>query len=75
MFFYHMTTAICSKVKMFDTTTMEEWLIKMLELTELAKITSLVREKTIFIFMDDWKSLTDFLHEIEKNCTYNLWFN
>lgn len=30
---------------------MEEWLVEMMELAEMAKMTSLIREKTIFTFI------------------------
>lgn len=38
----------------------------MLGLTEMARLTSLIREKTITTFIDDWKPLIVFLHEIAK---------
>ena len=53
--------------------TMEEWLVKMMELAEMAKLTSLIREKTITMFTADWKPLIAFLPETEKNA-YDLWF-
>lgn len=34
---------------------MEEWIVKVTELTEMAKITCLVRVKTISTFIKDWK--------------------
>lgn len=42
--------------------TMEEWLVKMMGLTEMAKL-----------FVADRKPLTDFLHKTEKIYTYDLW--
>lgn len=46
--------------------TTKEWLEKMLELSVLAKFTSLIREKAVNSFIADWKPLIDFLHEIEN---------
>lgn len=38
----------------------------MMELAEMAKLTSLIREKTISTYIADWKPLMDFLHKTEK---------
>lgn len=46
--------------------TVEDWMIKQTELTEMAKLTSLVREKTIRAFLADWKPYMDFLLKEEK---------
>lgn len=34
---------------------MEEWIVKMMELAEIAKLTALVRGRTLSKFNDDWK--------------------
>lgn len=47
--------------------TMEEWLAKMMELREMNKLISLIREKVIFTFMAAWKPLIDLLRETRKN--------
>ena len=41
--------------------TMEEWMVKLMELAEMAKLTALIREKTLTNFMANWKPLLDFL--------------
>lgn len=48
---------------------LKEWLVNMMELSEMAKLTSLVIEKTIPTFMADWESRIDFFFGIkqEKN--------
>lgn len=43
--------------------------MKMIELV-MAKLTSLIKEKTVSVFVADWKLLVDFLHEIEKMCSW-----
>ena len=47
--------------------TMEEWLVKLTDFAEMDKLTSLIRERTLSTFIDDWKPLMDFLHKNEKN--------
>lgn len=49
---------------------LEEWLVKMMELAEMDKLTALIREM-ISTFIADWKPLIDSLHETEK---VNLWW-
>lgn len=41
--------------------TVKEWLVKLTDLAEMDKLTSLVREKALFTFISDWLLLTDFL--------------
>lgn len=48
---------------------------RMMKLTELAKWTNLVREKTIFPFIGDWKHFMDFLHKKFKNELVMYHFN
>lgn len=45
---------------------MKEWLVKRMELAKMAKLTSLTRDKTIFMFIADRKPLIDIAHELEK---------
>lgn len=47
--------------------TMEEWLVKVTELAEVAKLTSLIRERTITTFISGWNILMDFLLKKEEN--------
>lgn len=47
--------------------TVEDWMIKLIELTEMAKLTSLVRGKTIRTFLTDWKPYMEFLLKEEKS--------
>lgn len=42
---------------------MEEWLIKLMELSEMVKMT---KEKTLSYFNANWKPLLNFGHETEK---------
>lgn len=48
-----------------STLSMEEWLVKMLALAEMARLTSLVREKTFYIYV--W------LEETKKNDSLMNW--
>lgn len=52
--------------------TMEEWMIKMMELVKMAKLTFFIREKTLRKFMVDWKSFLD-LCRTEKD-EFMTWF-
>lgn len=52
--------------KSMETLTVENWWLKNLELAEMAKLISLIRENAISIFMTNWKPFIDFLHENEK---------
>lgn len=38
----------------------EEWLVKMVEHSEMGKLASFEPRKTIFTFLADWKPLIDF---------------
>lgn len=40
---------------------------KMMEFDEVAKLNPLIREKTISMFIADWKILMDFLHKAGEN--------
>lgn len=53
----------CSKIIIF---TMEEWMVKMLELAETAKLTSWIRGKPISTFIADWKPFIDFFFRNSK---------
>lgn len=46
---------------------MEEWIVKMMECAQMAKLPALIREKTLINFNADWKPLFNFLCETEKN--------
>lgn len=46
---------------------MEEWMMKMMDIAEMAKLTALIRDQTLSKFNADWKSSLTFLHETEKN--------
>lgn len=51
-------------------TRIEEWLVKLMEFAEMAKLTFLW-EGELFIFIANWKLFLDFLHE--KKWTDSLW--
>lgn len=40
---------------------MKGWLVKLTEFAEMAKLTTLNREKSLLPFINDWKSVMDFL--------------
>lgn len=44
-----------------------ERLVTVMKLAETAKLTSLIREKTLPKFIVIWKPLIDFLHKMGKN--------
>lgn len=50
----------------------EEWSAKEVELAETAKLTSLIRGKTISTFMAGWKPIINFLPETEKDVLLRL---
>lgn len=50
--------------------TMEEWLMKMTEWTEMATFTCLIRKRAIATFISDWKHLIYFLL---KRTSETLW--
>lgn len=39
---------------------MEEWMVKMMELAEMIKLTFLFRENTASMFIANWKPIMDF---------------
>lgn len=45
---------------------MEAWIVKMAELVEMAKLTSLIKEGPTNTFIKDWKPVRDFLLKMEK---------
>lgn len=45
----------------------QEWLAKMVERAEMAKLTCLLRERSITTFFSDWNPLMDFLLKKEGN--------
>lgn len=55
------------KWKSLTLPTTEEWCVKMLELAEIVKLASLMREQSIIVLIADWKPLIDFVHETNKN--------
>lgn len=63
--------AAVQKLKSSVIATIEKWIMKMMELVEVAKLTSLVREKILSTFIANWKPLMDFTHETKKG---NWWF-
>lgn len=48
--------------------TTEEWLVKVMEFEEMAKLTILLKEKTTSTFMGDWEPL-NFCMKWRKKCT------
>lgn len=46
---------------------MEEWVVKLSELMEMAKVTWLVNNKTIHTFIKDWKHFMNFFPEMGKS--------
>lgn len=46
--------------------TTEDWLLKMMEFAKMAKLTTLIREKTLSTFTSNWKLLIHFLCEMKK---------
>lgn len=55
---------MCSELEIYENT--QSRLFKMLELAEMAKLTYLVKNKTISIFMVNWTLLVVFLYEKEE---------
>uniref|UniRef100_A0A670Y998 Uncharacterized protein n=1 Tax=Pseudonaja textilis TaxID=8673 RepID=A0A670Y998_PSETE len=53
---------------------MDEWLQKLMELTEMAKLTTLIKEKNISTFVSTWRHLLNFVLEVEKNKTFDFGF-
>lgn len=56
-----------SVILKINNNTLEAWRVKMRELEEMAKLTCLVRERTITAFISDWKPLIAFLLKREKS--------
>lgn len=52
--------------------TMEGYLVKMIELAEMARMICLIRERTMSSFITDWKPLMEFF-AVEKKRTCDLW--
>ena len=50
--------------------TANEWIMKMMELAEMAKLTTIIKEGSVIKFMSDWKLFIEFLQETEKNDIY-----
>ena len=44
--------------------------MKMMELAEMAKLTTIIKEGSPIKFMSDWKLFIEFVQEIEKNDIY-----
>lgn len=53
--------------------TMEEWMLKVMDLVEMAKLTSSVEKD--FVFVSIWKPFSDFLLKTETNETLTLVFD
>lgn len=47
--------------------------MKVSKLAEMAKLTNLIREKTVIIFIADWKPRMDFLLKKGKMINYGVW--
>lgn len=45
---------------------MEEWMVKLIELAEMANLTGLIIENTLFRHISTWELLLDFSIETEK---------
>ena len=54
--------------------TMNEWLMKMMELAAMAKLTALIKEGATTRFMLDWKPFIEYVQEIEKDDIYACGF-
>lgn len=66
MFLYVITAAkllYTQRKKDMEILTVEEWLMKMAELVEIARLTCMIREKTILILTGDWKPFVDFIYK------------
>ena len=50
--------------------TVNEWIIKMMELAEMATLTTIIKEGSATKFIVDWKHFVEFVQEIEKNDIY-----
>lgn len=69
------TAAKLSYAQRFNTMNKRGMIMTLMELVEIIKLTLLITEKTVSIFMVDWKSLVDFcMKQKEKNAlmTYVL---
>lgn len=53
---------------------MKEWILKLMELTEMAKLTALLTDSSLTTFHVIWRPLLDFLQDKEKNQLLNLGF-
>lgn len=51
---------------------MEEWLAMLTDFAEIDKLTFLIKEKKLFIFIANWIAFMDFLHENEKKMNYGF---
>ena len=69
--FWYMTTAArllyAQNWKNETIPMMEEWMLKILELAEMAKLTAIIREISTNMFRLEWNPLIEYLHEKEKN--------
>ena len=54
---------------------MEDWMIKLMELAQMAKLTALIRENTVTGFVSIWKPLLDYLLVMQKNEVLILGFD
>lgn len=58
---------------------MEEWMVKLIELADIAKLTTLIKEETLSNFLYKWKPLWDFFLETnpppKKNVTLTFGFD
>lgn len=60
--------------KMEHILTMEELILKLMELAEMKKFTALIRDNKLIKFLEAWRTLLDFLQEKEKNQLLSLEF-
>ena len=54
--------------------TVEDWIVKLMDLSQMAKLTALIREHSVSAFILTWQPLLDYLLAIEKNDVLILGF-
>lgn len=54
---------------------MKEWMVKLVQLAEMMKLTTLIKEKSLPNFVFTGKPILDFLLETERNATLILGFD
>ena len=53
----------------------EDWIVKLMDLAQMAKLTVLIREHSVSGFISTWQLLLEYLLVIEKNEVLTLGFS